>query len=34
MNVPVGTVKSRIHRARAQLKALVEKVLGEKVKGR
>ena len=34
-NVPVGTVKSRIHRARAQLKALVEKALGEKVvKGR
>ncbi len=33
--VPVGTVKSRIHRARAQLKALVEKALGEKVvKGR
>lgn len=34
MSVPVGTVKSRIHRARAQLKALVEKALGEKVKGR
>jgi RNA polymerase sigma-70 factor, ECF subfamily len=34
MGVPVGTVKSRIHRARAQLKALVEKALGEKVKGR
>lgn len=35
MNVPVGTVKSRIHRARAQLKTLVEKALGEKVvKGR
>lgn len=32
--VPVGTVKSRIHRARAQLKALVEKALGEKVRGR
>jgi len=32
--VPVGTVKSRIHRARAQLKALVEKQLGEKVRGR
>ena len=33
--VPVGTVKSRIHRARAQLKTLVEKALGEKVvKGR
>ncbi len=31
MGVPVGTVKSRIHRARAQLKALVEKALGEKV---
>jgi RNA polymerase sigma-70 factor (ECF subfamily) len=35
MGVPVGTVKSRIHRARAQLKTLVEKALGEKVvKGR
>jgi RNA polymerase sigma-70 factor, ECF subfamily len=35
MSVPVGTVKSRIHRARAQLKTLVEKALGEKVvKGR
>ncbi|MEZ4294175.1 MAG: sigma-70 family RNA polymerase sigma factor [Polyangiaceae bacterium] len=34
MGVPVGTVKSRIHRARAQLKAHVEKALGEKVKGR
>lgn len=34
MGVPVGTVKSRIHRARAQLKSLVEKALGEKVKGR
>jgi RNA polymerase sigma-70 factor (ECF subfamily) len=33
--VPVGTVKSRIHRARAQLKTLVEKALGDKVvKGR
>ena len=29
--VPVGTIKSRIHRARAQLKTLVEKALGEKV---
>jgi RNA polymerase sigma-70 factor (ECF subfamily) len=28
-----GTVKSRIHRARAQLRALVEKALGEKLKG-
>jgi RNA polymerase sigma-70 factor, ECF subfamily len=28
-----GTVKSRIHRARAQLKALVEKAMGEKLKG-
>ena len=27
-----GTVKSRIHRARAQLKALVEAALGEKIK--
>lgn len=34
MNVPVGTVKSRIHRARAQLKALVEKAIGEKVQKR
>lgn len=35
MGVPVGTVKSRIHRARAQLKTLVERALGEKVvKGR
>lgn len=29
--VPDGTVKSRIHRARAQLKAAVEKALGEKI---
>ena len=28
-----GTVKSRIHRARAQLRALVEKAMGEKVRG-
>jgi RNA polymerase sigma-70 factor (ECF subfamily) len=28
-----GTVKSRIHRARAQLRALVEKAMGEKMKG-
>ncbi|MEO5726398.1 MAG: sigma-70 family RNA polymerase sigma factor [Byssovorax sp.] len=27
-----GTVKSRIHRARAQLRAIVEKVMGEKVR--
>ena len=27
-----GTVKSRIHRARAQLRALVEKAIGEKVR--
>jgi RNA polymerase sigma-70 factor (ECF subfamily) len=26
-----GTVKSRIHRARAQLKELVERALGEKI---
>jgi RNA polymerase sigma-70 factor, ECF subfamily len=33
--VPDGTVKSRIHRARAHLRALVEKAMGEKVrKGR
>jgi RNA polymerase sigma-70 factor (ECF subfamily) len=31
--LPEGTVKSRIHRARAQLKALVEKALEEKGKG-
>lgn len=29
--VPDGTVKSRIHRARAQLKAAVEQALGEKI---
>jgi RNA polymerase sigma-70 factor (ECF subfamily) len=29
--LPDGTVKSRIHRARAQLKELVEKALGEKI---
>jgi RNA polymerase sigma-70 factor (ECF subfamily) len=29
--LPAGTVKSRIHRARAQLKELVEKSLGEKI---
>jgi len=29
--LPEGTVKSRIHRARAQLKELVEKALGEKI---
>jgi RNA polymerase sigma-70 factor (ECF subfamily) len=28
-----GTVKSRIHRARSQLKVLVEKAMGEKLKG-
>jgi RNA polymerase sigma-70 factor, ECF subfamily len=28
-----GTVKSRIHRARGQLRTLVEKALGEKLKG-
>ena len=28
-----GTVKSRIHRARAQLRLLVEKALGDKLKG-
>jgi RNA polymerase sigma-70 factor (ECF subfamily) len=33
-NLPDGTVKSRIHRARAQLKAIVEKVIGEKVRGK
>ncbi|MFO0760102.1 MAG: sigma-70 family RNA polymerase sigma factor [Byssovorax sp.] len=31
--LPDGTVKSRIHRGRAQLKALVEKAIGEKVRG-
>ncbi len=29
--LPEGTVKSRIHRARAQLKLLVEQALGEKI---
>ena len=29
--LPEGTVKSRIHRARAQLKETVERVLGEKI---
>lgn len=29
--LPEGTVKSRIHRARSQLKALVERALGEKL---
>ncbi len=29
--LPPGTVKSRIHRARAQLKEIVEKALGEKI---
>jgi RNA polymerase sigma-70 factor (ECF subfamily) len=29
--LPAGTVKSRIHRARAQLKELVERALGEKI---
>lgn len=32
MGLPDGTVKSRIHRARGQLRALVEKVMGEKVR--
>lgn len=32
--LPEGTVKSRIHRARAQLKALVEAAMGEKVRGK
>jgi RNA polymerase sigma-70 factor (ECF subfamily) len=31
--LPVGTVKSRIHRGRAQLRALVEKMMGEKLRG-
>ena len=31
--LPDGTVKSRIHRARAQLKALVELAMGEKLRG-
>ena len=30
--LPEGTVKSRIHRARAQLKELVEEALGEKIR--
>ena len=30
--LPDGTVKSRIHRARGQLKALVEKAMGEKMR--
>jgi RNA polymerase sigma-70 factor (ECF subfamily) len=30
--LPEGTVKSRIHRARGQLKEIVEKALGEKIK--
>jgi RNA polymerase sigma-70 factor (ECF subfamily) len=30
--LPDGTVKSRIHRARGQLRALVEKAMGEKVR--
>lgn len=30
--LPDGTVKSRIHRARAQLRALVEQAMGEKVR--
>jgi RNA polymerase sigma-70 factor, ECF subfamily len=30
--LPEGTVKSRIHRARAQLKELVERALGEKIR--
>jgi RNA polymerase sigma-70 factor (ECF subfamily) len=29
--LPEGTVKSRIHRGRAQLKELVEAALGEKI---
>jgi RNA polymerase sigma-70 factor (ECF subfamily) len=31
--LPDGTVKSRIHRARGQLKVLVEKAMGEKLRG-
>jgi RNA polymerase sigma-70 factor, ECF subfamily len=31
-NLPDGTVKSRIHRGRAQLRALVEKAIGEKLR--
>ena len=30
-NLPEGTVKSRIHRARAQLKEIIERALGEKI---
>jgi RNA polymerase sigma-70 factor, ECF subfamily len=30
--LPDGTVKSRIHRARAQLRAIVEKAIGERVR--
>lgn len=30
--LPAGTVKSRIHRARAQLRELVEKTMGEKLR--
>jgi RNA polymerase sigma-70 factor (ECF subfamily) len=30
--LPDGTVKSRIHRGRAQLRALVEKAMGEKLR--
>jgi RNA polymerase sigma-70 factor (ECF subfamily) len=30
--VPDGTVKSRIHRARSQLKAAIERMLGEKIR--
>jgi RNA polymerase sigma-70 factor (ECF subfamily) len=30
--LPEGTVKSRIHRGRAQLRALVENAMGEKVR--
>jgi RNA polymerase sigma-70 factor (ECF subfamily) len=29
--LPEGTVKSRIHRARAQLRDMVERALGEKI---
>lgn len=32
--LPEGTVKSRIHRGRAQLRALVEKAVGEKLRGK
>jgi RNA polymerase sigma-70 factor (ECF subfamily) len=31
-NLPDGTVKSRIHRARAMLKTKVERALGERVR--